>query len=318
MDYATDQVEKAVSVLVSGHKKSQEERPTANKSLLTEDEKLQLTIVQIRMPPSSYKKLKCDLPAPFRIEGSAEVCLIIKDTSKDKLFDQERGVLRYKEYLRTCGVIGITEVITYSQLRAEYKPFEAKRKLLGRYDLFLADERIYGKLATVLGSKFFVKNKFPVAVIIENSSTIASSIRSAIRATYLTVNGKGPQSTMEVGSLDQTQEEMVKNVDHAISFLKKHFPAGWNNIRSLYLKMGKLSLPIYINQETANAVVLEKTKKIAGFDAPAQEITTVPDARVKVCRDGSIKVLKKKKSKNAQKKTISTAARSQHEKRLRV
>lgn len=51
-----------------------------------------------------------DLPAPFRKEGSAEVCLIIKDTSKDKLFDQERGVLRFKEYLRTCGVVGITEV----------------------------------------------------------------------------------------------------------------------------------------------------------------------------------------------------------------
>lgn len=302
MDCTQDQIENAVSVLRSGQQKLREDQSKAKKSLLTENEKLHLTIVQIRMPSSSYKKLKCDLPAPFRKEGSAEVCLIIKDTSKDKLFDQERGVLRFKEYLRTCGVVGITEVLTYSQLRAEYKPFEAKRKLLGRYDLFLADERIYGKLATVLGSKFFVRNKFPISVDIEDSSTIAANVQSAIRATYLTVNGKGPQSTMEIGSIDQTPEEMIQNVECVIKFLKNRFPAGWKNIRSLYLKIGKFSLPIHISQATPNGVIVEKSDRMVGFDAPAQEVTTVPDARVKVCRDGTIKVLKKKKVKNSEKK----------------
>lgn len=45
------------------------------------------------------------------------------------------------------------------KLGTDYKSFEAKRKLSASYDLFLCDKRVYGRLSTLLGKKFFEKKK---------------------------------------------------------------------------------------------------------------------------------------------------------------
>ena len=54
-------------------------------------------------------------------------------------------------------------------------------------------------------------------------------------------------SSMHIGSSQQTVEESLGNALEAIAFLKAKFPGGFENIRSLYLKLGGLSLPIYID-----------------------------------------------------------------------
>lgn len=223
--------------------------------------------------------------------------MIVKDLSKVKNFDEDIAVANFKEGLTSAGVTGITEVFTFNQLRTEYKAFEAKRKLLSRYDVFLADDRIYGRLAPVLGGKFFTKNKYPVSVKVAEFTTLAAEIRAAIEDTYLTIQGNGPQCSMHIASSQQTVEELLANAMEAIAFLRAKFPGGFENIRSLYLKLGSLSLPIYIDTESPNAVPVQKAPVTNGFAAPAQEITTLDSARVKVCRDGSIKVLKQMRKK---------------------
>ena len=197
-------------------------------------------------------------------------------------------------------------------------------------------------------------------------------------------------SSMHIASSQQTVEEFLGNALEAIAFLRAKFPGGFENIRSLYLKLGGLSLPIYIDTgechlfsarnlssffwrnssldsffeeirywirflkkfligfvfwrnslsdsffediphqlrifeeifywirictviswvslicssfltESPNAVPVQKAPTTNGYAAPAQEITTVESARVKVCRDGSIKVLKQQRKKKPKK-----------------
>lgn len=52
---------------------------------------------------------------------------------------------------------------------------------------------------------------------------------------------------MEVASENQSVDEIKDNVHSVLEFLRSRFPGGWENIRSLYLKLGKLSLPIYLD-----------------------------------------------------------------------
>ena len=46
-----------------------------------------------------------------------------------------------------------------SKLKANYYPFEAKRKLCDSYDLFMADDRIIPSLPKLIGKSFFKKKK---------------------------------------------------------------------------------------------------------------------------------------------------------------
>ncbi|OQV14939.1 putative Ribosomal L1 domain-containing protein 1 [Hypsibius exemplaris] len=287
MECDKERIVEAVVALLAGQKKSTgNPQGGANKQLMPEEQRITLTIVQKRFPRIRYQKLQCELPHPYRKCGSAEVCLIIKDLSKVKNFDQDIGVARFKEGLQSAGVTGVTEVFTFTQLRGEYKAFEAKRKLLSRYDVFLADDRIYGRLATVLGNKFFTKNKFPVSVKVSESTTLAAEIQSAIESTYLTIQGNGPQCSMHLASPDQPVEELVANAVEAVAFLKKNFPGGFENIRTLYLKLGSLSLPIYVDTESPNAVPAQNPPKSEGFAAPPQDVTTVEGVALKCAVTG--------------------------------
>jgi len=50
-------------------------------------------------------------------------------------------------------------VIPFKVLKTEYKPFEAKRRLLGNFDVFLADARIRRRLPSHIGKHFYERKK---------------------------------------------------------------------------------------------------------------------------------------------------------------
>lgn len=52
------------------------------------------------------------------------------------------------------------KVISVEKLGTDYRSFEAKRKLCASYALFLCDKRVYDRLPTLLGKKFFEKKKY--------------------------------------------------------------------------------------------------------------------------------------------------------------
>lgn len=49
------------------------------------------------------------------------------------------------------------------KLGTDYRSFEAKRKLSTSYDVFLCDKRVYDRLPTLLGKKFFEKKKYDLS-----------------------------------------------------------------------------------------------------------------------------------------------------------
>lgn len=52
------------------------------------------------------------------------------------------------------------QIIPYKALKTEYKPFEAKRRLLGNFDMFLSDDRIRRLLPSHLGKHFYERKKY--------------------------------------------------------------------------------------------------------------------------------------------------------------
>jgi hypothetical protein len=60
--------------------------------------------------------------------------------------------------------LNIAKVIPLSKLKKDYFGFEAKRKLRGAYDIFLAYDRILGELPKLLGKMFSKKKKPPIPV----------------------------------------------------------------------------------------------------------------------------------------------------------
>lgn len=55
------------------------------------------------------------------------------------------------------------QIIPYKVLKTEYKPFEAKRRLLGNFDMFLSDDRIRRLLPSHLGKHFYDRKKYVFA-----------------------------------------------------------------------------------------------------------------------------------------------------------
>jgi ribosome biogenesis protein UTP30 len=79
----------------------------------------------------------------FPVE-SADICLFTKDPQDEfeALIKQANIPGKIKVSLRhMCQQLTTVQVISCTKLRGEYKQFEARRKLCGMYDLFLADDR---------------------------------------------------------------------------------------------------------------------------------------------------------------------------------
>src|SRR5690606_10875399 len=106
-----------------------------------------------RVPELRRRPLRIPLAHTLHAVGESQICLIVKDPQRES-----------EQRIQASGVQGITSVLAVTTLRNYFKAFEAKRRLLDAYDLFLADERVIPLLSRLLGSKFFQKKRQPIAV----------------------------------------------------------------------------------------------------------------------------------------------------------
>jgi len=63
------------------------------------------------------------------------------------------------------------QIIPYKVLKTEYKPYEAKRRLLGNFDMFLSDDRIRRLLPSHLGKHFYLRKKYKPFLFVRHSET---------------------------------------------------------------------------------------------------------------------------------------------------
>uniref|UniRef100_A0A8D2PD35 Ribosomal L1 domain-containing protein 1 n=1 Tax=Zosterops lateralis melanops TaxID=1220523 RepID=A0A8D2PD35_ZOSLA len=217
--------------------------------LLNEGESVHL-LVTVWKVPQEAKVIRIPLPHGPRPE-TAEVCLFTKDEPN---LSAEQTENLYKKLLLRSGVRTISRVICYKTLKKEYKMFEAKRRLLNSFDLFLSDDRIRRLLPSHLGKHFYEKKKAPLSVNLK-AKDLAKELEKHIQGTVLPVNNKG---TTRIGHTGMKVDEILENIIAAAKVIGEKLPKKWKNVKILHLKTLKsVALPIF----TANISNLDELDK---------------------------------------------------------
>ncbi|XP_042370788.1 ribosomal L1 domain-containing protein 1-like [Plectropomus leopardus] len=144
------QVKKAVQALQAFLKT----KSTQDSLFLDDSQQISLLFTLWKIPRQA-QTIRIPLPHGQRPDTD-EVCLFTRDEPNMTAEQTQRF---YKKLLEERGVKNITEIIPYKILRTEYKPYEAKRRLLGNFDMFLSDDRIRRRLPSHLGKHFYERKK---------------------------------------------------------------------------------------------------------------------------------------------------------------
>lgn len=230
-------VEKAVDALLkwSGAQKQ--------KAQLLEDDHLVYVVVGMKKAPEQGRTnpYSVRLPHPlYVLDGHHEVCLIVSDREHGK---QKLNKQKAMERIEKEG-LNIAKIIPLSKLKKDYFSFEAKRKLCGSYDLFLADDRILGELPKLLGKGFYKKKKHPIPVNLTRGQW-RGQITAALSSTFVYVSG-GTCSVVKVARVSQPREEVIENVKAVVEGVALQIPRKWANVRAFFLKtLESVALPLY-------------------------------------------------------------------------
>ncbi|XP_026506613.1 ribosomal L1 domain-containing protein 1 [Terrapene carolina triunguis] len=242
------QVKKAVQALLAYTKT----KDKTDELLLNENENVYLMVTVWKIPPQE-QVIKIPLPHGIRPETS-EVCLFTKDEPE---LSGEQTENLYRKLLIQNGITSISQIISYKTLKKEYKPFEAKRRLLNRFDLFLADDRIRRLLPSHIGKHFYQSKKAPLSVNLK-AKNLAKELNKHIQGTILPVTNKGCCYTARVGHTGMKADELLENVSVAAEVISNKLPKNWKNIKVLHLKTLKsVALPIF-NSYICNLDELDK------------------------------------------------------------
>ncbi|XP_038007732.1 ribosomal L1 domain-containing protein 1 [Motacilla alba alba] len=280
------QVKKAVEALLAFSRR----KAKGDALLLNECESVHL-LVTVWKVPQVAKVIRIPLPHGIRPE-TADVCLFTKDEPN---LSAEQTENLYKKLLLRNGIRSISRIISYKTLKKEYKMFEAKRRLLNSFDLFLSDDRIRRLLPSHLGKHFYEKKKAPLSVNLK-AKDLAKELEKHIQGTTLPVNNKGCCYTTRIGHTGMKADEILENIIAAAKVIGSKLPKKWQNVKILHLKTLKsVALPIF----TANLSNLDELDK-----QPSLKKNEVKKAKPKKGK----KTAKKRKSSQVTVTTESKAA----------
>ncbi|NXK63703.1 RL1D1 protein, partial [Sylvietta virens] len=247
------QVKKAVEALVAFARR----KAKGDALLLNESESVHLMVTVWKVPQVA-KVIRIPLPHGIRPETS-EVCLFTKDEPN---LSAEQTENLYKKLLLRNGIRSISRIISYKTLKKEYKMFEAKRRLLNSFDLFLSDDRIRRLLPSHLGKHFYEKKKAPLSVNLK-AKDLAKELEKHIQGTTLPVNNKGCCYTTRIGHTGMKVDEILENIIAAAKVIGNKLPKKWKNVKILHLKTLKsVALPIF-SANISNLDELDKSLKKA-------------------------------------------------------
>ncbi|NWS43355.1 RL1D1 protein, partial [Probosciger aterrimus] len=239
------QVKKALEALLAFARSKSKGGPL----LLNESENVHL-LVTVWKVPRVAQVIQIPLPHGIRPE-TAEVCLFTKDEPN---LSAEQTENLYRKLLLQHGIRSVSQIISYKTLKKEYKMFEAKRRLLNRFDLFLSDDRIRRLLPSHLGKHFYERKKVPLSVNLK-AKNLAKELQKRIQGTTLPVTNKGCCYTTRVGHTGMKVDEILDNIIAVAEVIAKKLPKNWKNVKILHLKTLKsVALPIY----TANLSNLDE------------------------------------------------------------
>lgn len=238
-------IEKAVSALSKWNKEKSES--SSKKDLFEDDDNdipvyLQVTSKKFMADSKLIKPRMLQLPHPIYDLDDVRVCIFVKDD----LFDEES--LAKIEILKEDKLKNLASIVTVKDLKTKYHPYEARRRLLSEFDVFLTDASVANMIPKLLGKIFFGSPKFPLTITITNDKKL--SIDKLISSFNMALNSVGymlPMGTnmsFKLGMLGQDIGNLKENIVAIAKFLEK-FP-----IRVLQLKLkSSPSLPIYVTDK---------------------------------------------------------------------
>ncbi|XP_014063946.1 ribosomal L1 domain-containing protein 1 isoform X2 [Salmo salar] len=256
------QVKKAVQALQAFLKT----KSTPDSLLLDESQHLSLLFTLWKIPKQA-QTIRIPLPHGIRTDTD-EVCLFTRD-EPNMTPDQTQRF--YKKLLAERGVKNVTEVIPYKTLRTEYKPFEAKRRLLGNFDMFLSDDRVRRMLSSHIGKHFYERKKEPLSVNLR-SKKLALDIQRTIQGTTISISKKGCCCMARVAHSGMAADEIAENIESAVSTVVTKLRMKGPLIKIIHLKsQSSVALPIYTSNIN-HLTLLEETQKQAraAMDAKKQ------------------------------------------------
>ncbi|XP_040297581.1 ribosomal L1 domain-containing protein 1 [Bufo bufo] len=232
----SEQVKKAAKALLA----YQKTKGRSNALLLNEHDRISILLTVWKIP-NQTRAYKIPLPHGIRPD-THDVCLFTKDEPNMSVEQTEK---LYKKLLSQHGITQITEIIPLKKMRKEYKQFEAKLRLLGSYDLFLADARIRRLLPALIGKHFYKEKREPQSVNLK-SKNLSRELNRLIQGTQLHVTNKGCCYAIRVGHTGMKVEDIVENVLAVAKVVAEKLPMKWKNVKVLHLKtQSSMALPIY-------------------------------------------------------------------------
>uniref|UniRef100_A0A8C6SCE8 Ribosomal L1 domain-containing protein 1 n=1 Tax=Neogobius melanostomus TaxID=47308 RepID=A0A8C6SCE8_9GOBI len=245
------QVKKAVQALQAFLKT----KSTGESLLLDETQQISLLFTLWKIPKRA-QTIRIPLPHGQRPETD-EVCLFTRD-EPNMTPDQTQRF--YKKLLEQRGVKCVTEVIPFKMLKKEYKPYEAKRRLLGNFDLFLSDDRVRRLLPSHIGKHFYERKKEPLCVNLQ-SKQLARDIQRIVQGTVMKINNKGSCCMARVAHSGMTADEVTDNIEATVQTIMENMRAKGPLIKVIHLKsLSSVALPIYTS-DLSHLTVIEDVKR---------------------------------------------------------
>lgn len=245
-------IEKTAEAVVA-LKKYQKKQNEETKTQLFEDEDqkfyyLTLTAKKFLSDKKNLKPKRIQLPHPIYSKDNSSICIFTKDPQR-----------LYKDVLQgpnseSAGLI--QRVVGVAKLKGKFKPFEARRQLLGNHDIFLAEGSVVTTLPRLLGKVFYSSTKIPLSVDLSTKEKPISALRAKaeiekiLSSTFAVLNA-GNTITIRVGLKEFSDKQVAENVEAVVDyFVNSIIKNGWEGIRALNVKTAKSpSLPIYLAEK---------------------------------------------------------------------
>ncbi|KHN76272.1 Ribosomal L1 domain-containing protein [Toxocara canis] len=278
-----------------------------NKALFPEiDQAIHIQCVYKKPAVTNSKPLwhkQIVLPHALHNEQNTTVCLIMADMDRSKkaLFDPDvdKQSRKWEDIMRDD--YGITKsqvhkILTVRQLEREYHTYFEKRQLASAYDIFVVDSRVARSVWRECGKEFHRVRKMPFSVNV-SKKTLLQQIKRTYSTVTLPLSPRRTRTSLVVGNLSQTTNNLVDNIVDAVKGLFDFCPGGITNVRSIYVQIvsGGPTIPIYADVGSANEVRLPlpmKKKDSREYKETAGELSTLPDGLEVVVRaDGKVRVI---------------------------
>lgn len=272
--------DRALSALLKHHESSSSD----NNNLLGSDLDVQVQFSLARIPGNaSPKPIRIEIPHPLVKVASpdndaaaaaeeedggdylqdVDACIIVKEESKPWVQDL---IGRFPAQLG-C----IKKVLGLQSLRTKHKSFTQRRELLGRFNLFFADDRILPMLTKALGGKFFEKKKQPVPVKLTRKDALPFAIQKCLSSTYMYLSA-GTCVTVKAGNTAMPPAKLLSNIQSICSIVPTKVPRKWSNIRSISIKTSSsVALPIYNKTPEKLEVIMKLAKERKGSEEKGEE-----------------------------------------------